>query len=78
MLNRTYNRAGAGTQLDVTLQPYYERDKAAGILTDEEAQFILACLPCAGRGGYDLAAFLSDSGSGPYGEDVCQSDHPGS
>ena len=71
MLNRTYNRAGAGTQLDVTLQPYYERDKAAGILTDEEA-------PCAGRGGYDLAAFLSDSGSGPYGEDVCQSDHPGS
>lgn len=44
MLNRTYNRAGAGTQLDVTLQPYYERDKAAGILTDEEAQFILACL----------------------------------
>lgn len=44
MLNRTYNRAGAGTQLDVTLQPYYERDKAAGILTDEEVQFILACL----------------------------------
>lgn len=44
MLNRTYNRAGAGTQMDVTLQPYYERDKAAGILTYEEAQFILACL----------------------------------
>ena len=44
MLNRTYNRAGAGTQLDVTLQPYYERDKAAGILNDDEAQFILACL----------------------------------
>lgn len=44
MLNRTYNRAGAGTQLDVILQPYYERDKAAGLLTDEEATFIIACL----------------------------------
>ncbi len=44
MLNRTYNRAGAGTQLDVILQPYYERDKAAGLLTDEEAKFIIACL----------------------------------
>lgn len=44
MLNRTYNRAGAGTQLDVILKPYYERDRAAGILTDEEATFILACL----------------------------------
>ena len=50
MCNRTYCRAGSGMQLDETLRPYYERDKAAGILDDEDAKFILACLlvndPC--------------------------------
>ena len=44
MANRTYCRAGAGTQLDECLRPYYERDKSAGILTDDEARFIIACL----------------------------------
>lgn len=44
MSNRTYNRAGAGCQLDETLRPYYERDCAAGILDDAEAKFIIACL----------------------------------
>ncbi len=44
MLSRTYNRGSAGGQLDEMLRPYYERDTAAGILTDEEAKFYLACL----------------------------------
>ncbi|MBE6610956.1 MAG: formate acetyltransferase [Ruminococcaceae bacterium] len=44
MLSRTYNRGSAGGQLDEMLRPYYERDTAAGILTDEDAVFMLACL----------------------------------
>jgi len=44
MLSRTYNRGSAGGQLDEMLRPYYERDIKAGILTDEEAVFYLACL----------------------------------
>lgn len=44
MANRTYNRAGAGCQLDEMLRPYYERDKREIGLTDEEAKFIIACL----------------------------------
>ena len=44
MLSRTYNRGSAGGQLDEMLRPYYERDRAAGRLTDEEAVFYLACL----------------------------------
>ena len=44
MASRTYNRDGAGGQLDELLRPYYERDKAAGILTDEDAEFYVFCL----------------------------------
>lgn len=44
MLSRTYNRGSAGGQLDEMLRPYYEKDIAEGILTDEEAVFYLACL----------------------------------
>ena len=44
MLSRTYNRGSAGGQLDEMMRPYYERDTAAGILTDEEAVFYMACL----------------------------------
>ena len=44
MLSRTYNRGSAGGQLDEMLRPYYEKDIAAGTLTDEEAVFYLACL----------------------------------
>ncbi len=44
MLSRTYNRGSAGGQLDEMLRPYYERDIAKGILTDDEAVFYLACL----------------------------------
>lgn len=44
MLSRTYNRGSAGGQLDEMLRPYFERDVAAGRLTEEEAVFYLACL----------------------------------
>ncbi|MBQ3866045.1 MAG: formate acetyltransferase [Clostridia bacterium] len=44
MLSRTYNRGSAGGQLDEMLRPYYEKDTAAGRLTDGEAVFYLACL----------------------------------
>ena len=44
MASRTYNRDGAGGQLDELLRPYWERDKAAGILTDEDAEFLVFCL----------------------------------
>ncbi len=40
---RTYNRAGAGAQIDALLAPYYERDKAAGLIDDAEAVYYLAC-----------------------------------
>lgn len=44
MAARMYNGSGALGRLDVLLQPYYERDTAAGILTDEEAAFHIACM----------------------------------
>ncbi len=44
MASRTYNRDGAGGQLDELLRPYYECDKAAGVLTDEDAEFQVFCL----------------------------------
>jgi formate C-acetyltransferase len=44
MVNRTYDRAGSGCQLDEILLPYYNREIEAGTLTKEDATFILACL----------------------------------
>jgi len=44
LAKRTYNRCGAGGQLDELLRPYYERDIAAGRTTDAEAVFNIACL----------------------------------
>ena len=44
MAARMYNGSGALGRLDVLLTPFYERDIAAGRLTDEEASFHIACL----------------------------------
>lgn len=44
MAARMYNGSGSLGRLDVVLQPYYDRDTAAGILDDESAIFYLACL----------------------------------
>ncbi len=43
MAERTYNRAGAGCQLDDTLFPYYQKSKEEG-MGREETIFIIACL----------------------------------
>jgi formate C-acetyltransferase len=44
MAARMYNGSGSLGRLDVLLRPYYERDVATGILSDEEAMFHIACL----------------------------------
>ncbi len=43
LASRTYNRDGAGGQIDALLRPYYERDVRRG-MTDDEAVYYLACL----------------------------------
>lgn len=43
MAERTYERAGAGCQLDQILLPYYLADQKNG-LADEDAIFLIACL----------------------------------
>lgn len=40
---RMFNGSGSLGRLDVMLQPYYERESAAGTLSDEEAILHLAC-----------------------------------
>ena len=44
MISRTYNRGSAGGQLEDLFSPFYERDVKAGILSDDEAVFYLACM----------------------------------
>lgn len=44
MISRTYNRGSSGGQLEDLFNPFYERDMKAGILTDDEAVFYLACM----------------------------------
>lgn len=44
MAARMYNGSGSLGRLDVLLTPYYEREKADGTLSDEEAMFHIACL----------------------------------
>ena len=41
---RMFNGSGSLGRLDMLLLPFYERDTAAGLLTDEEAIFHIACL----------------------------------
>ncbi len=42
--SRTYNRDGAGGQLDALLRTYYEKDLNDGLIDDEDAVFYLFCL----------------------------------
>ena len=44
MASRTYNRDGAGFQLDEVLKQYYDADLEAGRITRDEAIFYIACL----------------------------------
>jgi formate C-acetyltransferase len=43
LASRTYNRDGAGGQIDSLLQPYYEADLKAGRIDRDEAVYLLAC-----------------------------------
>lgn len=44
LASRTYNRDGAGGQIDALLQPFYERDLDAGLIDRDTAVYYLACL----------------------------------
>lgn len=44
LVARMYNGSGSLGRLDLLLEPYYARDRAAGDLSDEEAVFHIACL----------------------------------
>ena len=44
LASRTYNRDGAGGQIDALLAPYYEQDLAEGRITRDDAIYYLACL----------------------------------
>ena len=59
---RMFNEDGAGGQLDELLRPYYERDIAAGVLDDEQAVFIIACLLLAEPKYYQLGGPAPDGG----------------
>ena len=61
---RMYNGSGSLGRLDVLLQPYYERDVAAGILDDEGAVFHIACLLLLDT------AYIQLGGPDANGEDV--------
>jgi len=44
VMARMYNGSGSLGRLDVLLQPFYDRDLATGILSEEEATFHIACI----------------------------------
>ncbi len=64
MLARMYNGSGSLGRLDVLLQPYYERETAAGTLEDEEALFHIACILLRDTG------YIQLGGPGPDGLDL--------
>ncbi len=64
MASRTYNRDGAGGQIDELLRPYYERDLAEGRVDEETAIWIIACLLLNDPHYYQLG------GPGPDGRDL--------
>jgi len=43
LASRTYNRDGAGGQIDTLLQPFYEHDKNEGLIDRDKAVYYLAC-----------------------------------
>lgn len=64
MVSRTFNGDGAGCRLDLLLEPYYERDLAAGLIDDETTIFYLACLLLADTHYYQLSGPLPDGRDG--------------
>jgi formate C-acetyltransferase len=43
LASRTYNRDGAGGQIDTLLQPFYEKDLKKGLIDKDKAVYYLAC-----------------------------------
>ena len=64
MAARMYNGSGSLGRLDTLLLPFYERDLAAGVLTDEEAVFHLACLLALDTAYIQLGGYLPDGSDG--------------
>ncbi|MCL4378113.1 MAG: formate acetyltransferase [Actinobacteria bacterium] len=62
-----YNGAAAVGAIDVFLKPYYDIDKAKGILSDDEALYHLACLLVKDNEYYQIG------GTDIYGSDVTNS-----
>ena len=60
MASRTYNRDGAGCQLDETLRPYYEADLASGAITPDEAKYYIACLLLNDPHYYQVGGLTAD------------------
>jgi pyruvate-formate lyase len=60
---RMYDGSGSAGRLDEALLPFYERDRAAGRLTDDEARFHLACLL------FRDTSYHQAGGYGPDGKD---------
>lgn len=54
MAGRSYNRDGAGGQLDELLRPYYERDLQDGAIDDEDAIFYISGLLLADTRYYQI------------------------
>jgi len=54
IFGRSFNREGAGGQLDELLRPYYERDIANGLIDDEDAIFYIGGLLMSDTKYYQL------------------------
>lgn len=54
MFGRSFNREGAGGQIDELLRPYYEHDIAAGLIDDEDAVYYIAGLLMSDTKYYQL------------------------
>lgn len=54
IVGRSFNREGAGGQLDELLRPYYERDIAEGRIDDEDAVYYIAGLLLSDTKYYQL------------------------
>ncbi len=54
LFGRSFNREGAGGQLDELLRPYYERDTAQGLIDDEDAVYYIAGLLMSDTKYYQL------------------------
>lgn len=54
LFGRSFNREGAGGQLDELLRPYYEHDIALGLIDDEDAVYYIAGLLLSDTKYYQL------------------------